>query len=614
VILALSLASALMAMLLACTDDEIEEPRGLVSPVQGDVATTPWISVQFEILGSELQKQASMTLNEVDVTDPLGLTRLKSSNWGGMADYLANLDLRDLAPGEYTLSVTVGERTDSATFEFAPQVCRVNAQVFDETGDPLSARVIVFYEGHRLDLGNSSTAIDPRQRDWGVDAFYVLPDRPGTVFLPCRTYGFMAVQDPRREIDLQQATLVEGAPTELSFVLPVAVETPGEHSADLHMHSGRSRDGFLPDRMRVESIAASGLEVIVLTDHDHVFDMGPSFAAVLGERAPVLISGTESTVRLFEKGAGYHSTAHLNAFPLDPDTELPGRRGSTFAEMLAQFRSFPDWAVSPLGGRDAVLQLNHARGIQFREIEDVLELGWGLFNQLGYDHTVAPGEGANAWMSGCDPTTGVEALDFDVLEIMNRSSLSLYRELRSDWFSFLNHGVVFVGTGNSDSHGLVIEAPGFPLNLVNAPLPVDDESLTNWLSAVVQGQIRVTTGPIVGLIVDNGVATVRVQTASWVPVHQIRLVVNGREQVVVFDPVADNDGLFEALDISHDFELALTQDAWVVAEAGWPLGWERDPELLGLYADVAPEFLPIGFTNPIFLDVDGDGIWTPPGI
>ena len=38
---------------------------------------------------------------------------------------------------------------------------------------------------------------------------------------------------------------------------------------------------------------------------------------------------------------------------------------------------------------------------------------------------------------------------------------------------------------------------------------------------------------------------------------------------------------------------------------------EGDPT--GVYAELLPEFTPFAFTNPIFVDADGDGRWTAPG-
>jgi len=66
------------------------------------------------------------------------------------------------------------------------------------------------------------------------------------------------------------------------------------------------------------------------------------------------------------------------------------------------------------------------------------------------------------------------------------------------------------------------------------------------------------------------------------------------------------------------FDLALARDAFVTLEAGAPL--DADPAAWirahpGLYTEViAPGFVSVAFTNPVFVDVDGNGRFDPPGL
>ena len=68
-----------------------------------------------------------------------------------------------------------------------------------------------------------------------------------------------------------------------------------------------------------------------------------------------------------------------------------------------------------------------------------------------------------------------------------------------------------------------------------------------------------------------------------------------------------------SLDLTAAWPVAITPgaDQWVVAEAGWPLdrGYPDDTSVLGTYALVVPGYLPMGFTNPVFIDGNDDGIW-----
>ena len=54
--------------------------------------------------------------------------------------------------------------------------------------------------------------------------------------------------------------------------------------------------------------------------------------------------------------------------------------------------------------------------------------------------------------------------------------------------------------------------------------------------------------------------------------------------------------------------LAFEADAFVTVEV------EGSPGTNSIYTQVAPGYTPFAFTNPIFVDADGDGDWTPPGL
>ena len=94
--------------------------------------------------------------------------------------------------------------------------------------------------------------------------------------------------------------------------------------------------------------------------------------------------------------------------------------------------------------------------------------------------------------------------------------------------------------------------------------------------------------------------------APWVPVPEIRLVVDGEVvQTQVLDQ-AESAGLFRA---QWTGRIPVHGDTWVLVEAGWSLTSDERP-VGGAYARVAPGHVPIGFTNPVRLDGDGDGLWT----
>ena len=82
------------------------------------------------------------------------------------------------------------------------------------------------------------------------------------------------------------------------------------------------------------------------------------------------------------------------------------------------------------------------------------------------------------------------------------------------------------------------------------------------------------------------------------------------------------DAGFVALDevdnteyVGHELK-GISSDAFITVEAGVALDANGDPLnplLVEAVQQIEPEIVPLGFTNPIFVDRNGDG-YTPPGL
>jgi hypothetical protein len=92
---------------------------------------------------------------------------------------------------------------------------------------------------------------------------------------------------------------------------------------------------------------------------------------------------------------------------------------------------------------------------------------------------------------------------------------------------------------------------------------------------------------------------------DWVPIDEVRIAVNGE----VVHVLREREG---------SLALAFARDSFVTLEAGAPL--DADPGAWrqahpGLYTEViAPGFVATAFTNPVFVDVDGNGRFDAPGL
>ena len=214
-----------------------------------------------------------------------------------------------------------------------------------------------------------------------------------------------------------------------------------------------------------------------------------------------------------------------------------------------------------------------------------------------------------------DPTTGLRDLDFDLIELWNGDSLPQYRAVRSDWVALLLQGEFRPAVANSDSH-VRGELIAYPRTYVRMP---DAESARpgavdagTFVAALRAGNAFGSSGPLldVTLATPDGTRTgpgdlhrgatgtlhVAVQSAPWVPVSQVRVWWNGR--AVHAGGISRDAGL--------ELPLRFERDGFVTVE----VRGEPGPD----YELVVPGFEPFAFSNPIFVDADGDGVFSAPGL
>lgn len=607
----------IVALSLTCGCSPVE----FRSPAEGDVIQVPWVPVVIHAPARFATGTAEVELDGAPLPDPLQLIRAQKTTEKG-SDLLATLNVTALAPGPHRLSVrwttADGEIASAeAGFVVERRAARVRFEVVDGEGRPASARVLIRTAEGPVELsGRAPDAADPSGRFASFSSVFVT-DGAGIVDLDPGQYTFVATRGLRDDVDVQTLDIAQSTTVRLS--VPRVVDTPDDVLADLHVHTGRSRDAFVPDDVRFRSLVAAGIDVAVITDHDLVTDDAPRIRRVVADGDAIrLVAGVEVTI-----GEVTESDGHFNTFPVAPADlpEPPATPGVTAYLDL----------YSPLPGAP-LLQLNHPRGIQFSMAEPLDTEAHALFTRFGFDPDQPLTSAANTWLIEATPETGTRALDFDAIEVANRFSRAGYMAVRADWFALLNQGWFLTGTGNSDSHALEVERAGFPDNLVRIAPPAAGEGLDAgaFVEAIRAGHVTVSNGPVIDLSVEAAsgesgapgdlvggagfVASVRVRAAPWVPCPAVRLIVNG--ELVVERALSDRAGEV-LLDETYRWPLSFAADAWVVAEAGTPLAaLERDLPTAqpAPWRWILPEYEPMAFTNPVRVDADGDGTFTPPGL
>jgi len=431
-------------------------------------------------------------------------------------------------------------------------------------------------------------------------------DDPLVAALPRGRYRVYATRGIEYTVSEQDIEVLAGQSVRLQPApLRRVVDSRGWVSVDFHVHSGFSFDSALPPELRLRSFIAQGAAVLVATEHDVVADLG-GLAARLGMDDQVtVVSGGEVT-GMARTGKAPQTIGHLNLFPLQRDGDafaggMPRHESLRLRSFLAGLRpQHPE----------VLIQLNHPRSAH--EAGDDM----AFFDHLSVGERFEPRlplrNAQNRSLLAPDPATGVRDLDFDTLELANGALLEEYQQVRADWLSLSLQGEYRPAVASSDSHQLR-EPVAMPRSYVRYDGPLRHPIATGPLfDAVRRGEIVGSSGPLPRLELENeagqraGIGallagqrlTLRVsaQAAPWVDVKQVWVYLNGA--VVKGAAIAAGEEL--------EMPLEVDRDGFVTVEFFGEPG--------EVYRALAPGYTPMAFTNPVWIDADGDGQWTPPGL
>ena len=226
-----------------------------------------------------------------------------------------------------------------------------------------------------------------------------------------------------------------------------------------------------------------------------------------------------------------------------------------------------------------------------------------------------------------------------------------------DWFTLLNLGYRYTALGNSDTHGTTKTESGCPRNYVYAPdddpMFADDIAIA---TAVREGRVVASYGPFIEFYANGdpsmGVGSdvtaedgsvqfhIEVQSPSWFNVDRVELYENGT-LIQEFTIPSPNTGI---INLAEDIDISPTKDSWYVVIAVGdddlaPLytaveipGVQLQDIVTDAFSDVELSFpistflsvatpiprdypvIPFAITNPIWVDQNGDDVFTAPGL
>lgn len=506
-----------------------------------------------------------------------------------------------LAPGNYRLRVHPAGRPEISSDSLAlaagqslpasltvPRSARLAYRCTDEQGGLLPCKI-------SLQSGHDAAMDAPVERD----SLTFGPTGQGSFVVPAGDWTVSLSRGWEYAIQRQNVTTTAGQQAEVEGVLARQVDTGGYIAADLHTHCSRSIDSDYDVEDKIASNLAEGVELVVITDHDCSTDFTP-YIDELKSRLTfdldywlLAVTGNEISPHL----------GHSTVFPM-PSHPV----GWIYWQV--------PWTLYDQG--------RFVRQLEYPEI-------WPKVRALGADViNLAHPLSSNAWFSylGFDPPDVMPRLDslpsdkfspgFDTIELLNKNDVDLMIEkVLPLWSAMNNQGVFRTAVGVSDSHQRDAEA-GFGRTLIvssgDEPQGIDlDEIWTNLKQrrAAVGGGIFVTieiagsrpgdllsaAGPLeIGL---------HVEAADWVPASTLDLIANGETiESVALAPPGQADPAHPAVRYDGSFSVSPATDTWYAAVAYGEPGATLDPVFRGCR--------PVGMTNAIQVDVDGNGRFDAP--
>jgi len=480
---------------------------------------------------------------------------------------------RDNGP-EQSVYVSIGETENVELTIGAPAYLAYT--VTDSSDGPVPCK-LTLQSGHNAgpDSGYAHLV-------WSVDGAGIEKIYPGD-------YTITASRGYEYEIAAQNITLTAGATTDFIAEINRVVDTSGHLCGEFHIHTRNSIDSQVQPEVRLRNMIAEGLEMPVVTDHDHCSNFLP-IAEEMGVADLVYpLTGTEISP----------AWGHSNAWNLTQPDWKPDYYGIGLAEYNDDGAAIDRWQypdIWPIARNDygaRIIQVNHPR-------DDTS----GYFNWVGYD-----------------PTVGVDSVrpdlwspDFDLIEVFNGGSDSDEGTL-VDWFSFLDQGYTYTMVGNSDSHRAESTLGNPRSYFVMSTDEVSEADAEEMMDSLLAHRSQVSNGPFITFTIDGesigGFVTgaartevdlnITIQAAPWVQMDYLDIVSNHGEvvQSIVLPASA------EVIRYDDTVTLPVTADAYFVIDAG------HSSVTLG---PVNRDERVFAMTNPIWVDVDGNGQFDAPGI
>lgn len=416
--------------------------------------------------------------------------------------------------------------------------------------------------------------------------------------IPPGRYAVVISHGPEYDAVFTELTVPPGETVPLTAHLSRTVDTPGWVSSDFHSHSSPSGDNTSSQLGRVLNLVAENIEFAPCTEHNRVSTYAPHIERLGISSQMATVSGIELTSTPLPLN-------HQNAFPmkLTPRTQDGGGpiAGPDLESQIERLALHDDRS-------EKLIQVNHP------------DLGWMFYDKNGDGQPDSGFERAFPFMDVVE----IHPID-RILNLgpFTEQDSKQYHNTIFNWLQLLNQGFRVYGVVNTDAH-YNFHGSGWLRNWIQSS--TDDPANINpteLAKAAEQGRLVMSNGPYLEVTArESGKSEVyvagqdmkassgrvslkvRVQCPNWLDIDRVFVLVNGRPHDTHNYTRDTNPDLFRGGVVKFDktLDLELKSDAHIIVATGNSAG-----NLSAVYGTDGNRSKPSALTNPIFVDINGDG-------
>lgn len=510
---------------------------------------------------------------------------------------------RQLPLGEYDVVVTeqahqdltvqtkIVEGENVFTIELGgPAPGFVAGKIVDEAGNGIPCKLA--FRGQGVDDPN----FGPDSAIHGVRNLWYTADGEFRVQMQPGSYELLVSHGPEFDAVVTTVDVQAGETTRVDKQLVHSVDTSGWISSELHSHSTPSGDNTSHQRGRVLNLLAEHIEFIPCTEHQRITSYMSHLEHFDAVSRVLTCTGMELT-------GSPLPINHQNVFPLVEHRHTQdGGAPQVHADPEVQIARIAMWDDNS----DKVVQINHpniAQMVGDADTNNVPDDGFRKMFHFADVLEVHPPE-----------------MIFDELQV-NEKGWEGRGTVILNWMQLLNLGYRIPGVVNTDAHWN-FHGSGWLRNYIKSSTDEPAEAdLMEICHALEHGQVVMSNGPFMeveatasgnkvgpgeDLSASSGSVElhVSVQCPNWLDVNRVQVFVNGRAQEQWNYTRRDHPRKFQhgVKKFDQTISLELEEDAHVIVATGG-----EGLQLGHIYGPSAGKVMPVAVSNPIFIDIDGNG-------